>query len=63
MVWIYDAEAKVVRAREVTVLGTTPYGINVSGVQPGEWVVTAGVHYLQENQPVRLQGVSEDAQI
>jgi multidrug resistance efflux pump len=54
MVWIYDSAAKAVKAREVTVLGTTPFGMNVSGVQPGEWVVTAGAHYLEENQPVRL---------
>lgn len=63
LVWIYDAKAQVVRARPVTVLGTTPFGVNVTGVEPGEWVVTAGVHYLEENQPVRLQGAKEDAQI
>jgi hypothetical protein len=54
LVWIYDPSAKAVRSREVTVLGTTPFGINVSGVEAGEWVVNAGVHYLEEDQPVRL---------
>jgi RND family efflux transporter MFP subunit len=54
LVWIYDSSAKTVRSREVKVLGTTPLGLNVSGVEPGEWVVTAGAHYLEENQPVRL---------
>jgi RND family efflux transporter MFP subunit len=53
-VWVYDPAAKVVRAREVTVLGTTPFGLNIAGIKPGEWVVTAGVHYLEENQAVRL---------
>jgi hypothetical protein len=28
--------------------------MRVSGVEANEWVVTAGVHYLEENQPVRL---------
>lgn len=54
LIWVYDSAAKVVRSREVQVLGTSPFGINVSGVEPGDWVVTAGVHYLEENQAVRL---------
>jgi multidrug efflux pump subunit AcrA (membrane-fusion protein) len=59
MVWVYDPAAKAVKAREVTVLGTTPFGVNVSGVEPGEWVVTAGVHYLDENQTVHLPADKE----
>jgi multidrug resistance efflux pump len=54
LVWVYDPASKTVRSREVNVLGTTPYGMRVSGVEANEWVVTAGVHYLEENQPVRL---------
>jgi hypothetical protein len=54
MVWVYDPTSKTVQSREITVLGTTPFGINVSGVEVGEWVVNAGVHYLDENQTVRL---------
>ncbi len=53
-VWTYDNTAKTVSSREVKVLGTTPYGLNISGVKPGEWVVTAGAHFLQEKQAVRL---------
>jgi multidrug efflux pump subunit AcrA (membrane-fusion protein) len=60
LVWIYDPSAKAVRSREVTVLGTTPFGINVSGVEAGEWVVNAGVHYLNENQAVRLLSESPE---
>lgn len=59
-VWIYDPTSKAVHARSVTVLGTTPYGMSVSGLKLDEWVVTAGVHYLQENQTVRL--IAEDAE-
>lgn len=54
LVWIFDPTAKVVRTRPVTVLGASPFGLNITGVEPGEWVVTAGVHYLEENQSVRL---------
>jgi multidrug efflux pump subunit AcrA (membrane-fusion protein) len=53
-VWVYDGDAKTVRARPINVLGTTPYGLNVTGIDAGEWIVIAGVHYLEENQPVRL---------
>ena len=60
LVWIYDPTSKVVNSRPVTVLGTTPYGLSVSGLKLDEWVVTAGVHYLQENQPVRL--ISEESE-
>jgi multidrug efflux pump subunit AcrA (membrane-fusion protein) len=59
-VWIYDTSAKTVGSREVNVLGTTPYGLNITGVEPSEWVVTAGTHYLQEKQTVRL--LSEPAE-
>lgn len=59
-VWIYDPTSKTVHAHAVTVLATTPYGLSVSGLKPDQWVVTAGVHYLEENQPVRL--VAEDAE-
>ena len=31
----------------------TPMGILVQGIEPGEWIATAGVHYLQEGQEVR----------
>jgi multidrug efflux pump subunit AcrA (membrane-fusion protein) len=60
LVWIYDPSAKAVRSREVTVLGTTPFGFNISGVEAGEWVVNAGAHYLEEDQTVRL--ITEAAQ-
>lgn len=59
-VWLYDPASKVVHAQNVTVLGTTPYGLSVSGLKLDQWVVTAGVHYLEENQPVRLMSGSEE---
>ena len=55
-VWVFDPAAKVVRERDVTILGTTPFGVNVTGVEIGDWVVTAGAHYLTEDQQVRLLG-------
>jgi hypothetical protein len=58
-VWIYDPESKAVHAQNVKVLGTTPYGLSVSGVKLEQWIVTAGVHYLEENQQVRLLSDSE----
>jgi multidrug efflux pump subunit AcrA (membrane-fusion protein) len=53
-VWIYDSASRKVHAREVQVMGATPYGVRVTGVEPNEWVVTAGTHYLREDQEVRL---------
>ena len=35
-------------------------GIRVQGVEPGEWVATAGVHYLTEGEQVRILTDEED---
>jgi multidrug resistance efflux pump len=53
-VWLYDPSSKEVKLQAVSVLTTTPLGLTVSGIKPGDWIVTAGVHYLKENQQVRL---------
>jgi RND family efflux transporter MFP subunit len=54
-VWVYDPEAGVVHRREIHTGKVTRFGWAVQGgVKPGEWVVTAGVHNLQEGQKVRL---------
>jgi RND family efflux transporter MFP subunit len=60
LVWIVNSSSNQVQARPIEVLGTTPYGMRVRGVEPGEWVVTAGVHALQENQTVRLPADAEN---
>lgn len=54
-VWVFDPEAGVVHRREIRTGNITRFGLAVlDGVAPGEWVVTAGVHNLQEGQKVRL---------
>jgi RND family efflux transporter MFP subunit len=54
-VWIIDEQAKTVTKREVTTGDLTDHGIRVTeGLQPGEWIATAGVHYLREGQQVSI---------
>jgi len=54
-VWVGDGETGVVSRREVSVGALNDIGIPVlSGLEPGEWVVTAGVSYLNEGQKVKL---------
>ncbi|WP_164101031.1 efflux RND transporter periplasmic adaptor subunit [Candidatus Laterigemmans baculatus] len=60
-VWIVDPADRIVQPRAVAVLETTPYGLRISGVEPGEWVVTAGVHYLKAGQAVRLPELEEQS--
>jgi RND family efflux transporter MFP subunit len=54
-VWIVDPATKQVQLRPVIVAQFREDGAAIaSGLAPGEWVVTAGVHKLQPNQVVRL---------
>lgn len=53
-VWVVDASNETVALREVVTRETTQHGILVTGIEPGEWVVTAGVEFLREGQKVRL---------
>ena len=56
-VWVIDEQTKTVHKREVTTGNLTDNGINVrEGLQPGEWIATAGVNYLREGQQVRILG-------
>ncbi|AOY00565.1 efflux RND transporter periplasmic adaptor subunit [Jeongeupia sp. USM3] len=52
-VWRLDAKAGRVHALPVRVLTVTDTAVLVSGVKPGEVIVTAGVHLLREGQPVK----------
>lgn len=53
-VWVLEGGKKAVR-RAVKTGKLTPVGMTVvEGLQPGEWVVTAGVHALREKQQVRI---------
>ncbi|MEM7682389.1 MAG: efflux RND transporter periplasmic adaptor subunit [Planctomycetota bacterium] len=42
--------------RAVELGETLSRGVQVKGLQTGEWVAVAGVHYLKEGQSVRIQG-------
>jgi RND family efflux transporter MFP subunit len=59
-VWVLDPEAGVVHRREIRTGNVTQFGLAVlDGVVPGEWIITAGVHYLKEGQKVRLLNEAE----
>ena len=54
-VWVVDEPTMTVRRREVNTGELLDRGIRLlSGVDPGEWVVTAGVNSLQEGQQVTI---------
>lgn len=52
-VWVFDAKANTVKARAVQVAGSDgKEAVITAGLQPGEEVVSAGVHVLTEGQEV-----------
>jgi RND family efflux transporter MFP subunit len=54
-VWIIDEAAKTLSRREVEVGMPSRFGVLVrGGIEPGEWLVTAGVHSVGEGQKVRI---------
>jgi len=54
-VWIIDETSKNVNKREVKTGKLLSSGITVlEGIKPGEWIATAGVHFLKEGQQVRI---------
>lgn len=54
-VWVIDDQAKTVNKRQVKVGELLDTGIAITdGLTPSEWIATAGVHYLQEGQQVRI---------
>lgn len=62
-VWVIDEAAMTVKRRAVVVDTVSDTGITISeGLQPGEWIATAGVHYLKEGQKVRIMDASEAKQ-
>ena len=52
--WVVDTAALGVARREVQVERLTAFGVRISGVKPGERIVTVGVHHLREGQKVKL---------
>jgi multidrug efflux pump subunit AcrA (membrane-fusion protein) len=54
-VWLIDENQMTVhRSKPVTPSELDALGVRVIGIEPGQWVVTAGVHYLEEGQKVRI---------
>lgn len=54
-VWLVDESSQTVSRRPVKTGAITSLGLAIlEGIQPGDWVVTAGVHSLREGQRVRL---------
>jgi len=54
-VWMINRESGLVTSREVKVGALTDRGIRITeGLKEGEWIATAGVNYLTENQKVRI---------
>ena len=56
-VWVIDEASKVVTRRKIVARRFLDSGIVVEdGLKPGEWIATAGVHFLAEGQEVRIVG-------
>jgi RND family efflux transporter MFP subunit len=54
-VWVVEDTGKTITRREVKIGELTPVGLAVlEGLKRGEWVVTAGVNTLRENQQVTI---------
>lgn len=54
-VWVIDETLKTVSKRAVRTGDLTNTGVEVTdGLTAGEWIATAGVHYLTEGQQVRI---------
>jgi RND family efflux transporter MFP subunit len=53
-VWLIDDDGMTVRQSKVAIEELDALGVRVKGIEAGQWVVTAGVHYLDEGQQVRI---------
>jgi RND family efflux transporter MFP subunit len=58
-VWIIDPTSKALVSREVETGNLTETGLLIrSGLKPGDWLVTKGVHSITEGQLVRILDLS-----
>ncbi len=58
-VWIINEESMSVEKRQVEKGTLTSRGIIIKGdLEEGEWIVTSGVNYLQDEQLVRVYPVT-----
>lgn len=54
-VWIIDKKTLQVHQRQVNIGELTPTGISITkGLRPGDWLVTAGIHSLKEDDKVTI---------
>ena len=53
-VWLIDESAMTITRHEVTPGKLTGRGLQVKGLQPGQWIAVAGVELLREGQKVRI---------
>ncbi len=54
-VWTIDKDKMTVQQRQIEPGNLTDRGVSVkSGLQSGDWIVTAGVHFLKEGQKIKL---------
>lgn len=54
-VWVINVTEKTVHKRRVQLGRLTDFGITiVTGLEPGEYIAIAGVHYLVEGQEIRI---------
>ena len=60
-VWVIDEGTITVRLHAVQVGEMTARGVLVKGLEPGEVIAVAGVHFLEEGQTVRILGDEEGA--
>ena len=54
-VWVVDKETRSVSRHQVKIVRFSALGVLVQGVEPGERIVTAGVHSLREGETVRIE--------
>ena len=60
-VWVIDESTGTVHRRTVTLGGMTTRGLLVGGLEADLWIATAGVHYLQEGQRVRILAAARES--
>jgi multidrug efflux pump subunit AcrA (membrane-fusion protein) len=59
-VWVIDETNKTLSRREVEVGGLSRFGTRItSGLAPGEWIVTKGVHSVEQGETVRILEAGE----
>ncbi|UCC29631.1 MAG: efflux RND transporter periplasmic adaptor subunit [Phycisphaerales bacterium] len=60
-VWVIDEAAKTLSRRVVDVGQLSRFGLLIkSGLAPGEWIVTKGVHSLEDGEQVRIIDASKE---